>query len=169
MVTQTLCNRSASFSSSILLMNQFSILLTWNDLYLRPPRQKWAREVGRTSITDGACAEAAFKQSRCHVALSHEQRGAVSYDVSPLTARNTSGTINTTIIWARSSVCKSFRQYLTATSYTVWLLRSEGLNYATGSTWRCCSWISANIKTNVEFIKAIIRYNKQKLFTKAGF
>lgn len=59
---------------------------------------KRAREVGRTSITDGVCAEAAFKHSCCHVSLSHEQRGAVSYGLSPLTAETASGTIKTTLI-----------------------------------------------------------------------
>lgn len=59
---------------------------------------KRAREVGRTSITDGVCAEAAFKHSRGHVSLSHEQRGAVSYGLSPLTAEPASGTIKTSLI-----------------------------------------------------------------------
>lgn len=141
-----LCTRSESFSSNRLLMTQFSISPTWNDLYLRPPKEKCAHEVGRTSITIET--EAASKQSRCHVSLSHEQRGAVSYDVSPLTAKTTSGTKNTAITWPHSSVCKSFLtcKYLTA---TLWLLRSEGLNYATGSTWWCCSWISANINIQI--------------------
>lgn len=53
---------------------------------------KRAREVGRTSITDGACAEAAFKHSCCHVSLRREQRGAVSDGRSPLTAETASGT-----------------------------------------------------------------------------
>lgn len=84
-----------------------------------------------------------------------------SYDVSPLTAKTTSGTKNTTITWPHSSVCKSFLtcKYLTA---TLWLLRSEGLNYATGSTWWCCSWISANINIQIIVIFLIKKEIRSK-------
>lgn len=123
-VTQMPWTRSESVSSSRLLEDQFWISPTWNDLYFPPHTErsvKRAREVGRTSITEGVCAEAAFKHSCCHVSLSHEQRAAVSYGLSPLTADTASGTIKTTLIRARSSIYTSQSwHYLTAAQCDCW-------------------------------------------------